>query len=66
MFYTPAVLNTAQVSNRFIFSDVNRTDSDLVGVSDWQDAAGCTRSPTPQNTHEALMSGILYLAPPLG
>ena len=34
MFCIPAVIDTAQVSKRFIFYDVSRADSDLFGISD--------------------------------
>lgn len=61
MFYTPAMLNTAQVSNRFIFSDVNRTDSDLFGVT----VAGCSwvhkqPNPTEHTSPDTYHLGLLF------
>lgn len=47
----PAMLNTAQVSNRFSFLwTVNRTDSDLFGVSDRGKMQLGAGNPPPQNT----------------
>ena len=51
MFYMPAMLNTAQVSNRFIFSDVNRTNSDLFGVSDCGRMQLGAQATQPHRTH---------------